>query len=117
MSTMPTPAVFEDAFAMRDGIIASLYEVDAEARASVIADMASFAQFGPDGNNGTDTALRRFWLAVGELFMVDAANPDASPGSEAWKAMRHHERTAGFALMSSDIRSVDDLLAGVFAPV
>lgn len=117
MSTMPTPAIFEDAFAIRDGIISSLYEVDAEARASVIADMVSFAQFGSDGDNETETALRRFWLAVGEFFALDAANPDAAPGSEVRKAMRQHERTAGFALMSSDIRSVDDLLAGVFAPV
>ena len=117
MSTMPTPATFADAFAMRDGIIASLYEVDPEARASVIADMASFSRFGPSTDKSTATALHRFWLAVGEFFAMDAANPDAAPGSAAWKAMRHHENAAGFALMSGDIRSVDDLLAGVFAPV
>ena len=114
MSTYPTPATFADAFAMRDGIVSSLYEVDPEARASVIADMASFSKFGPGTDKGTSTALHRFWLAVGEFFALDAANPDAAPGSDAWKAMRHHERCAGIALMSGDIRSVDDLLAGVF---
>jgi hypothetical protein len=115
MSTYPTPATFADAFAMRDGIVSSLYEVDPEVRASVIADMASFSKFGPDTDKGTATALRRFWLAIGEFFELDAANPDAAPGSEAWKAMRHHERAAGIALMSGDIRSVDDLMCGVVA--
>ncbi len=112
MSTMPAPAIFEDAFAMRDGIIASIYEADAAHRLTLIDDLASFAQFGPDTENGT--ALRRFWLALKGFFTLDAAHPDAAPGSEAWKAMRLHERAAGFALMSGDIRSVDDLLAGVF---
>lgn len=117
MSTYPTPATFADAFAMRDGIIASLYEADPARRRDVIKDMASFSQFGPSTDKGTSTALHRFWVAVGEFFELDAANPDAAPGSDAWKAMRHHERCAGIALMSGDIRSVDDLFAGVLAPI
>lgn len=113
MSTMPTPATFADAFAMRDGIIASIYEADPARRLDVIADFASFAQFGPDTDNGTATALRRFWLALKEFFELDAANLNAAPGSEAWKQMRHHERAAGIALMQADIRDVNDLMCGV----
>jgi hypothetical protein len=114
MSTMPTPATFADAFAFRDGIIASIYEVDPARRLDVIADFASFAQFGPDTDNGTATALSRFWQAVGAFFELDAANPNAAPGSEAWKQMRHLERAAGIALMQADIRDPEALFAGVF---
>lgn len=113
MSTMHTPATFADAFAFRDGIIASIYEADPARRLDVIADFASFAQFGPDTDNGTATALRRFWLALKEFFELEAANPNAAPDSEAWKQMRHHERTAGIALMQADIRDVNDLMCGV----
>lgn len=114
MSAMPTSATFEDAFAFRDGVIASIYEADPARRLDVIADFASFAQFGPDTDNGTATAMRRFWLALKEFFELDAANPNAAPDSEAWKAMRHHERAAGIALMQADIRDPEALFAGVF---
>ena len=115
MSTMPKPATFADAFAFRDGIIASIYEADPARRLDVIADFASFAQFGPDTDNGTATALRRFWLALKEFFELDAAYPSAAPDSEAWRQMRRLERTAGIALMQADIRDVNDLMCGVVA--
>lgn len=113
MSILPA-ATFGDAFAFRDGIIASIYEADPAMRLELIADFASFAQFGQDSDNGTVTGLRRFWLALKEFFELDAANPNAAPDSEAWKAMRHHERAAGIALMQADIRDPEALFAGVF---